>query len=645
MVKFEEFIKKPYEYINDISTDLLEKYLIKLAEEYYNNEGLISDEVYDDLIEYLKQKKPDSIIFNLNDYNDKKSGLFDTVELPYPMMSLDKIKGTNIKTFNNWIKKFNKNYILSDKEDGISCLIYNKNGIIRGYTKSVGGHQGLDITELLKYINVNTKNIFNGYCLRGELIISKENFKKIENDFKNGRNAVSGIIHNKKLNKSVLKLIDFVAYNIVYPRFKQSEQLEKLKEMKMINIVPWIHVDSIDQNFMIQYFKERKEKSKYEIDGIVITSNEKVYDNPKDKNPDYAIAFKNLYEGLIKVSEVVDVIWNVSKFGYIKPKIKIIPVEIEGSTITYCTAHNARYIVDNKINKGTIIKIAKSGGVIPYIVEVIKPSKTPNLPKDLNYKWNETNIDIYIEEENEETIRTQIIKKLTNTMTVLKVKYFSEGYITRLVDDLGITSLLDIINIDLNKMKDLIGENQGIKIYNNLLNALKTCDINHLLLASNCFDKGMGIKRINLIIDNIPNLFSKKWDENELVETITNIKTFNNITALIFVNGYKDFIKWFLELKTKQDKVKIKVNKKNKVKKSDKQIFKDKKILLSGFRDKEIQDFIISNGGSIPSTISKSLNLLIIPNKTTINQKTKKAEELNIKIMTKEEFKRKYKLN
>ena len=155
----------------------------------------------------------------------------------------------------------------------------------------------------------------------------------------------------------------------------------------------------------------------------------------------------------------------------------------------------------------------------------------------------------------------------------------------------------------------------------------------------------MGIKRINLIIDNIPNLFSKKWDENELVETITNIKTFNNITALIFVNGYKDFIKWFLELKTKQDKIKIKVNKRNKVKKSDKQIFKDKKILLSGFRDKEIQDFIISNGGSIPSTISKSLNLLIIPNKTTINQKTKKAEELNIKIMTKEEFKRKYKLN
>lgn len=635
-IAFSDFIKKPYEYLDNISTDLLESFLIKLAEEYYNNEGLISDEIYDDLIDYLKKKKPNSIIFNLNNY-DKSNNLFDTVDLPFPMMSLDKIKGTNIKTFNNWIKKFDKNYILSDKEDGISCLIYNDGGVIKGFTKSIGGHQGLDITELLKYININTKNIFINHCLRGELIISKENFKKIENDFKNGRNAVSGIIHNKKLNKDVLKLIDFVAYNVVFPRYKQSEQLEKLKEMKMLKVVPFIHVDKIDQDFMIEYFKERKEKSDYEIDGIVITSDEKVYDNPKDKNPDYAIAFKNLYDGLIKVAEIVDVIWNVSRFGFIKPKIKIIPVEIEGSLITYCTAHNAKYIVDNKINKGSIIKIAKSGGVIPYIVEVIKPSKTPNLPTNINYKWNETGIDIYVKDENKETQRIQIIKRLTNSMTILKVKYFNEGYISRLVDELEIKDLIDIINLDINDLKDLIGENQGVKIYNNLLNALKTCDINHLLLASNCFDKGMGIKRINLIVENIPNLFSKKWSETELAERIMEIKTFNDITAFIFVNGYKNFITWFNNLKTQQNKVIIKVRKQNN-KKSKKQLFKDQKVLLTGFRDNKISNFIISNGGIIPSTVSKNLNLLIVPDKSLVNQKTKKAKELQIKIMTKKEF-------
>ena len=144
-ISFKEFIKNPIDYYQELDIDTLDKYLIKCAQEYYNNEGLISDEIYDDLLDYLKTKKPDSELFDLNNYDD--SILFETVELPYPMMSLDKIKGTNIKTFNNWIKKFNHNYILSDKEDGISCLIHKKNNKIRVYTKNIGGHKGLDITE------------------------------------------------------------------------------------------------------------------------------------------------------------------------------------------------------------------------------------------------------------------------------------------------------------------------------------------------------------------------------------------------------------------------------------------------------------------------------------------------------------------
>lgn len=655
-VSFADFIKNPYDYINSIDTDDLEKYLIKLAEEYYTNEGLISDEIYDDLVDILKKRKPNSIIFNLNNFNDSNS-LFDTVELPYPMMSLDKIKGTNLKTFNNWIKKFNHNYILSDKEDGISCLIYKKNGIIKAFTKNVGGHKGLDITELLKYININLNDFKNNYCIRGELIISKEKFKKIEKNFKNARNAVSGLIHRKDINKDVLKLIDLVAYNVVEPRMKQSEQLKELENMNL-NVVPYKHIDLIDQSFMINYFKKRKEESKYEIDGVVITSDVKTYDLPKDKNPDYAIAFKNLYEGLIKVSEVVDVIWNISRYGYIKPKIQIIPVDIEGSTITYCTAHNAKYIKDNKINKGSIVKIAKSGGVIPYIVEVIKPSQTPGMPKDLKYKWikiDKEYVDIVVDDESEENWeveRAQLIKKLANTMTVLKVKYFNEGYITRLVDDLNVKDLLDIITIDQGDIKSLIGDIQGIKIYNNLLNALNTCDYNYLMLASNCFDKGMGIKRIKLVTENIPNLFTKQWKKAELKDKIKAINTFEDKTAELFVNGFICFIGWVKYLNNNQSIIKIKIrkptnkqnNQETKNTPSKNKIFNNQKILLTGFRDESIQNFIIENGGSIPTTLTKNINLLIVANDKTENQKTKKAKELNIKIMSRDMFKALYKI-
>ena len=72
-----------------------------------------------------------------------------------------------------------------------------------------------------------------------------------------------------------------------------------------------------------------------------------------------------------------------------------------------------KYIVDNNINSGSIIKIAKSGGVIPFIVEVIEQSKTPGLPKDIKYKWNKTKVDIVIDKETAEIKRIQTIKNLT----------------------------------------------------------------------------------------------------------------------------------------------------------------------------------------------------------------------------------------
>ena len=46
------------------------------------------------------------------------------------------------------------------------------------------------------------------------------------------------------------------------------------------------------------------------------------------------------------------------------------------------------YIIDNKIGPGTIIKLVRSGEVIPHILEVIKSSKEPQLP-NISYKCND----------------------------------------------------------------------------------------------------------------------------------------------------------------------------------------------------------------------------------------------------------------
>ena len=70
--------------------------------------------------------------------------------------------------------------------------------------------------------------------------------------------------------------------------------------------------------------------------------------------------------------KVLDIEWNVSKDGYIKPTLILEPTELGDVLVSRTTGFNAKYIYDNKLGKGSIVKMIRSGDVIPHIVEVIK---------------------------------------------------------------------------------------------------------------------------------------------------------------------------------------------------------------------------------------------------------------------------------
>ena len=206
----------------------IKKIIDYLSNQYYNNNiSLISDQLFDSIKEYYENVSG-------NKYKNIGAQVIDEnkIKLPYWMGSLDKIKPST-NTFNKWIEKFTGPYVISYKLDGISALLCKNNGKVYMYTRG-NGFYGRDISQYIKLIGINIDKLIEGDAIRGELIISKDNFKKISESMANPRNATSGIINAKKPDSKLVKLVDFVAYWVLNPIFKISEQLKYIENKEFV---------------------------------------------------------------------------------------------------------------------------------------------------------------------------------------------------------------------------------------------------------------------------------------------------------------------------------------------------------------------------------------------------------------------------
>ena len=164
-----------------------------------------------------------------------------------------------------------------------------------------------------------------------------------------------------------------------------------------------------------EYFKDRRKNSDYLIDGIIVNNNQK-HKRTKKGNPKYAFAFKDVLEVQMAFATIKNIEWNASKDGYLNPVVNLEPVELGGVTIKRVTAYNAKFVKDNSLGKGAIVKIIRSGDVIPYIMGVISPSKDGKWqqpPLDVG-KWKWTNSGVDIELEDKSNNKNVMIKELVN---------------------------------------------------------------------------------------------------------------------------------------------------------------------------------------------------------------------------------------
>ena len=628
---------RPQDFIKTNKKKDIINVLIEADKAFFNSgQPKLTDDIYDIIKDYIRKKYPkDAYLKRVGADVDNK------VVLPYYMGSQNKIKDSESE-ITKYKKKYPGPYLISDKLDGVSGMFVYDGDNIKLYTRG-NGREGQDISHLHKYISGFPKiKKQDKLAVRGEFIISKDNWdilKKADDTLSNPRNTVSGAINSKILNKQLLKMIDFVAYTLVYPNLPNG--LPELDKMKF-NVVNNTVVDDISLAFLSKNLEDSR-KNKYVIDGIVISDISKVYEIALGKNPEHSFAFKSIHT-LEQVEVIVkEVEWNISKDKYMKPIVKFDEILLDDVKIKQATGFNAGYIEKNNIGPGSRIVIIRSGNVIPHIQSVLtisangKPSMPGELDKD--YKWNDTHVDII--KIGEDRNADFDIKNIVYFMKTAEVDNMGPGNITKIYNAgfHNIKSILRIQKEDLLKIEGFKG-----KSADNILKSLekvKELDCLVLMDASNMLGRGFSYKKIKMITDVYPSILIDNAENREKslkisVEDLMKVEGIAKISAKLFIENLPRFYEFYDSLGVKCKGIEVNVDKS--VEKTEKANIKDKKFIFTGFRNKDYEKIIVENGGKVVTSISKSTNYLIVKNKTEKSGKIDKATELGVKILDIPEF-------
>ena len=720
----------PHKYGLEINIDILEIILKQAQNDYYNTDKpLLSDTTFDILENIVKINKPNSYIFDNIGATVINSD--EAVKLPFYMGSLDKVK-PNEKSLSKWFEKHNKNIVISEKLDGLSALLIisleaqqkmlsgkeskeqknskdSKEGNLQMQLYKHGdGYEGQDISHLLKHIsishtgitnspphtnpspttptNINNNNNNNNnkaliamlssnsgtIALRGEIIIKNTLYNtKYNKMYPKARSLVAGVVNTKKPDISIVKDMEIIFYEIINPNtltfLQQFEMLEKMG----FNTAKYKLYNSLIESSLPSILIDYKKQSNYEIDGIVLADSTQVYKRYIKGNPEYSVAFKMQLEEQIASTTVVNVEYNISKHGTLAPRIEYKPIMIKGDSHQFTTGFNLKYIVDNNINIGTEIKIIKSGDVIPYIYEFIKHSSAPLMPpKELKWHWNATHVDGIVDDiENNTDVRAQ---KLVAFFKVMCIDGIGIGVINKFISA-GYDSLKVILSLTPDVIASLGGFQikSAINIYNAINKVLNIPQpLYRVMVASGVFGIGLGEKKLQTMLDTIPN-FMEKWQKKQITLNILNeIIGFNDKTSTLVINSMDNFIKWLIlhpmckyiqSVVPSQNTVQLTTSTSTSTSTSHAtsitSITNTKSItniisnntrltgmvaVFTGIRNADLETRITDLGGVIGSVITGKTTIIIAKNPNDNSSKLTKARETGIEIINITDFEKKY---
>ena len=624
--------------MNEKDEELLINILKKCDEEYFNNDSFynlsveeltniknilnldisneVNDDIYDEL--YFKIKS----LYPLNSYFNKiganvKSG---KIKLDIPMGSANELKRGD---WDKW--RVNCDYVVSNKLDGCSCRLYYENGKLVKAMSRGNGYEGQDITRhVLNIPNIKrTLGINIDIKIRGEIIVPKSNIQQMLDSIeeetgkrpKNQRNSVSGFLNSKNGIKAVSDNVEFIAYKIEEWDKSEYEMFKYLDHELEFKTSPYKLISSnTSEEYLIEMLKDVKQNYECECDGLIITQNitqpgYEGYETNSIKRKS-SRKFKVGTEENNAITEVVDVLWGISKDGLFKPRVKIKPVELVGVTIEYATGNNYKNIIDNHIGIGSHIRIHRAGDVIPFISEIIKPCSDDiqnyNLPD--SRLWYNDSVDIRLVDNVEDedlidvfqTYKTeQNIQKLIYFCSCLEIDQAKEGNIRKIVESSNNTNQYlykDLINEPKETFIENIGINGNI-FYNSLHQKLANCNVCKFFDAVNCFGRGIGETKLEKV-------YNKYQTLNVSIDQLLNTQGFASKSSEQYFDHLSSYFEWMDWLEENN----IQLVKPEIIKGELENLV----VCFTGVRDPSIEQFIKMRGGRIASSVTKDCKKLKI---------------------------------
>ena len=571
-----------------------------------------------------------------------------------PMLSLDKTKDR--EALRDWLNGHEA--LLSWKLDGLTIVLTYENGTLSKAVTRGNGEVGEVVTNNAKtFINLPHKIAYKGkLIIRGEAVISYDDFNKINEEipeegakYKNPRNLCSGSVRQLNNEITAKRNVRFIAFNYVSQGgldtdFKlRSEQFDFLKKQGF-EVVEYHKVTEDSILDKISYFAKMVANYPIPSDGLVLTYNDIEYGRSLGRTakfPRDSIAFKWADE--TANTHLIDMEWSPSRTGLINPVAIFEPVELEGTTVSRASVHNVSIVKSLMLGIGDEISVYKANMIIPQIKENFTKSGNLTIPKfcpacsEKTQIKNENGVEtLYCV--NEACPAKQIKRfSLFVSRDAMKIDGLSEATLEKFISVGFIKKLSDIYKLAEHKEAICNMDGFGDKSYEKLISSIeKSRDV---LLPNLIYALGI----LNVGLSNAK-IICKAFDydiekiKNATVEEIAVTDNIGDVIATSVFDFFHDSEK-LSEFNELVNELNILIPEKKETNSNiDGKTFVITGSLNTYENRNALKDLIESLGGKVAGSVSAKTDYLINNDVTSNSSKNKKAKELNVQIISEEDF-------